>query len=205
MAKEKRTKSTKVQQPTKKIHWGKIFWYSFLFAIIVLFIVNNTSKDEGPVFEYPPGTKKYLYEQTDSDASQTAYDFELKSIDGRMVKLSDFKGKVVLLDFWATWCAPCRKGIPDLIDIQKNYKDVQVIGITVDENPMQVVPPFVKEFKINYPILIGNDLVYTNYGGIDAIPTTFIIDKNGKIVSKHIGLVPKEILIKDIMKAMQPV
>ncbi|MCX8057016.1 MAG: TlpA family protein disulfide reductase [Ignavibacteria bacterium] len=203
MAKDKKVKAQKLQEQKRKIHWGKISWYIFLVVIIILFIVNNTRKDEGPTFQYPPGTKKYLHEP--GTERQSAFDFTLKSIDGKSYKLSDFRNKVVVIDFWATWCAPCRKGIPDLIDIQKNYgKDVQVIGITVDENPMEVVPPFVKEFKINYLILIGTDEVYKNYGGINAIPTTFIIDKNGKIVNKHIGLVTKEVLINDIQKALQP-
>lgn len=204
MAKEKKSKTTKTQEPSKKIHWGKISWYTFLALVIILFIVNNTRKDDSPSFQYPPGIKKYLYEQTSSNEQPTAYDFKLKSIEGKEVKLSDFKGKVVILDFWATWCAPCREGIPDLIDIQKNYsKDVQIIGITVDENPMKVVPPFVKEYKINYPILIGTDEVYQKYGGIDAIPTTFIIDKNGKILKKHIGLVEKEVLINEIKQGLK--
>ncbi len=202
MAKDKKTKTSKAQETKKKIHWGKISWYAFLVAILILFIVNNTRKDDSPAFQYPPGTKKNLYEQTSSNDIQ-AYDFTLTSIDGKKVKLSDFKGKVVVLDFWATWCAPCREGIPDLIDIQKSYsKDVQVIGITVDENPMKVVPPFAKEYKINYPILIGTDEVYQKYGGIDAIPTTFIISKDGKILKKHIGLVEKETLIMEIKQGL---
>lgn len=201
MAKEKKTRVQKSQDNKNKIHWGKIFWYGFLGFIIILFIINNTRKDDSPSFKYPPGTKKYLHEIKSGDA--LALDFALKSIDGSVVKLSDFKGKVVVLDFWATWCAPCREGIPDLIDIQKSFgNDVQIIGITVDQNPMKVVPPFVKEFKINYPILIGTDDVYNKYGGIDAIPTTFIIDKTGRIVNKHIGLVEKQILINEIKQAL---
>lgn len=204
MSKDKKTKTSKVQEPKKQIQWGKIFWYAFLVIIIILFIVNNTRKDDSPGFQYPPGTKKYLHEQSSTNELPPAFDFNLKSIDGKEIKLSDFKGKVVVLDFWATWCAPCRKGIPDLIDIQKNYgKDVQVIGITVDENPMQVVPPFVKEFKINYPILIGTDEVYQKYGNINAIPTMFIIDRKGRIVNKHIGLLDKETLISEIKQALQ--
>lgn len=201
MAKEKKIKVQKSQENKSKIHWGKIFWYAFLSFIIILFIINNTRKDDPHSFQYPPGTKKYLHETKSSDT--LAFDFSLKSIDGSIVKLSDFKGKVVVLDFWATWCAPCREGIPDLIDIQKSFgNNVQVIGITVDQNPMKVVPPFVKEYKINYPILIGNDDVYNKYGGIDAIPTTFIIDKTGRIVNKHIGLVEKQILINEIKQAL---
>lgn len=81
-------------------------------------------------------------------------------------------------------------------------KDVQVIGITVDENPMKVVPDFIKKHNINYPILIGSEEVYRQYGGINAIPTTFIIDKEGRIRNKHIGLVPKNVLVEEIKKAL---
>ncbi len=201
MAKEKKIKATKSQLSQKKIHWGKIFWYAFLAFIIILFIINNTSKDDSPSFQYPPGTKKSLHEETNE--SKIAFDFSLKSIDGKVIKLSDFRGKVVLLDFWATWCPPCKKGIPDLIEIQKSFNnEVQVIGITLDENPMKVVPSFVKEYKINYPVLIGTEEVTKMYGGIDAIPTTFIINKSGQITNKFIGLVDKDILVNEIKKAM---
>jgi thiol-disulfide isomerase/thioredoxin len=202
MAKEKKQKAIKSTSEKKKVRWGKIFWNAFLVVIIILFLVNNTRKDDTPPFQYPPGTKKYLYEVDNPTNIPTAYDFTLKSIDGSTKKLADFRGKVVVLDFWATWCPPCIKGIPDLIEIQKSMKDVQVIGITVDENPMQVVPDFVRKHKINYPILIGNDKVYQEYGGISAIPTTFVIDKEGRIRNKHIGLVPKDVLIEEIKKAL---
>lgn len=202
MSKTKKQSKPKTKEK-KKIQWGKIFWYTFLGVIVILFIVNNTTKDEGPVFQYPPGTKKYLYEKDVSSAFPEAFDFKLKTVDNKELKLSDFKGKVVVLDFWATWCPPCRKGIPDLVDIQKSIKDVQVIGISVDENPQKVIPVFVKEFKINYQIVIGNDEVYEKYGGIEAIPTTFIIDREGKIRNKHVGLVTKEVLIAEIQKALQ--
>lgn len=197
LKKEKPGKQIKAEQ-TKKIKWGKISWYTFLVIILILFIINNTRKDDLQRFEYPPTVKKNLY----SDFP-TAFDFELKSIDGKLVKLSNYIGKIILLDFWATWCKPCQKSIPDLIEIQKQFEDVQVIGITLDENPLKVVPPFVKEKKINYPILIGDEKVNEAYGGINAIPTLFLIDKQGRIINKYIGLVDKEILIREINRIKQ--
>jgi cytochrome c biogenesis protein CcmG/thiol:disulfide interchange protein DsbE len=122
-----------------------------------------------------------------------APDFSLTSVDGKVIKLSNFKGKVVIIDFWATWCPPCRKGIPDLIEIQKKYPGkVQVIGISVDREGQTKndVPGFVKSYNINYPIVYFNDKVVTDYGGIEAIPTAFVVDKNGNIADKHVGLVP---------------
>jgi len=121
-----------------------------------------------------------------------APEFILLSTDGKKIRLSDYKGKVVIVDFWATWCAPCRKGIPDLIEIQKEFgKKVVVIGISLDTDSKGDVLPFMQKFGINYPITYGTLEVTQQYGGVEAIPTSFIIDKNGRIVDKHVGLVPK--------------
>ncbi len=119
---------------------------------------------------------------------------------GKKFNLADYKGKVVILDFWATWCGPCREGIPDLISIQENYKGkVVVIGISLDdERTKENIVPFMKEYGINYPIVFGDSEVLTNYGGINAIPTSFIIDQKGNIVDKNIGLVSKEIFLNKI-------
>ncbi|MBS3945024.1 MAG: TlpA family protein disulfide reductase, partial [Melioribacter sp.] len=99
----------------------------------------------------------------------------------------------VILDFWATWCPPCRKGIPDLVELKKKYasKGVEIIGISVDQETKPDVVPFIKEYGINYPIVYGNTSVYQQYGGIRAIPTSFIIDKEGKVVASYEGLISK--------------
>lgn len=137
--------------------------------------------------------------------SEKAADFSLKTTDGKTLKLSDYKNKIVILDFWATWCPPCRKGIPDLVAIQKEYKkDVVIIGISLDrENTLRDVAPFIKEYKINYPVVYGNAEVVKAYGGVQAIPTSFIIDKKGNVVDTHVGLVSKETYtdkIKSLLK-----
>ncbi len=134
-----------------------------------------------------------------------APDFALKSFDGKTVKLSDYKGKVVIIDFWATWCPPCRKGIPDLISIQDEYKkDVVIIGISLDsEKTIKDVPGFVKSYGINYPIVYGNEKVVTDYGGIEGIPTAFVVDKKGNIVDKHVGLVPKDTYVNKIKELLK--
>lgn len=189
---------SRITEEKKKINWGRIFTVLFLVAVLALFIINNTREDKPA-----PGEGQNLPTSISSTetALTPAYDFELKTLDGKVVKLSDYRGKTVILDFWATWCAPCRKGIPDLIELQNEHKDIQVIGISVDQNPQEVVPDFVKEFKINYPILISESIVLEKYGGIDAIPTTFVISKEGKIVSKYVGLVPKSYYENDIKRA----
>ncbi len=134
-----------------------------------------------------------------------APDFTLANVKGDNVSLSDYKGKIVIVDFWATWCPPCRKGIPDLISLQDEYKDkVAVIGISLDrENTKASVPGFVDKMGINYPVVYFNDQVINDFGGVSAIPTTFIIDQKGNIVKKMIGLYPKseyEQVVKDLVK-----
>jgi cytochrome c biogenesis protein CcmG/thiol:disulfide interchange protein DsbE len=143
--------------------------------------------------------------KVDNPAVDKAPDFALKSFDGKTVKLSDYKGKVVIIDFWATWCPPCRKGIPDLISIQNEYKnDVVIIGISLDsEKTLKDVPGFVKSYGINYPIVYGNEKVVTDYGGIEGIPTAFVVDKKGNIVDKHVGLVPKDTYVSKIKELLK--
>ena len=133
-----------------------------------------------------------------------APEFTLTSTDGKNIKLSQYKGKVVILDFWATWCGPCRKGIPDLIEIQKEFgKDVVVIGISLDDGTKSEVVPFMKRIGINYPVVYGNLEITQQYGGIEGIPTSFIINKKGEIVDKHVGLVPKSEFTNQIKKLLK--
>ncbi len=124
---------------------------------------------------------------------EIAANFTLKNPDGEEVSLSDFQGKIVIIDFWATWCPPCREGIPDLIKLQDEYRDqgVVVIGISFDEKAA-TVKKFAQENQINYPLAMGDKKVAQDYGGIQAIPTVFIIDRNGRIVDRHIGSADKE-------------
>jgi cytochrome c biogenesis protein CcmG/thiol:disulfide interchange protein DsbE len=122
--------------------------------------------------------------------TELAPSFKLTSTDNKTISLDDYKGKVVLLDFWATWCPPCRKGIPDLIELQKKYQGrLVVIGISVDQpDTKPEVVPFVQKMGINYPVVYSDGNVDMLYGGIEAIPTSFIIDKEGKVVKKTVGL-----------------
>ncbi len=142
--------------------------------------------------------------ETFAGDKKKAADFALVTFDGKTIKLSDYKNKIVILDFWATWCPPCRKGIPDLIAIQNEFKkDVVVIGISLDTDTKKDVPAFIKNYGINYPIVQFNEKVINDYGGIEAIPTSFVIDKKGMIVDMHVGLVSKSTytdLIKKLLK-----
>ncbi len=170
----------------------KLLIYSFIVLLSISSFACEKNDKENSSFENS---------SLPLDGNKKAPDFALTSVDGKIIKLSDYKGKVVIIDFWATWCPPCRKGIPDLIAIQNEYAGkVVVIGISVDREGQtkQDVPGFIKSNGINYPIVYFTDKVVNDFGGIEAIPTSFVIDKKGNIVDTHVGLVPKSTLTNKI-------
>jgi thiol-disulfide isomerase/thioredoxin len=125
-------------------------------------------------------------------------DLKLKDLDGKDVSLADYKGKVVFLNFWATWCGPCQDEIPSLIEMQNKYaaKGFTVIGIAMDEEGKSVVAPFVaneryeangQKVLINYPILLGTDEAADKFGGIMGYPTSFLLSRSGKVLTKFQG------------------
>jgi cytochrome c biogenesis protein CcmG/thiol:disulfide interchange protein DsbE len=115
--------------------------------------------------------------------------FELKDLNGKAVSLAEAKGKIVLLNFWATWCGPCRAEVPDLVDLQKRYADkFEIIALATDEDDADEVRRFVLQSGINYRVAMVSDEVRRDYGGVAALPTSFVIDAQGRIVQKHVGL-----------------
>jgi thiol-disulfide isomerase/thioredoxin len=118
-----------------------------------------------------------------------APDFKLTGLDSKPVTLADSHGKVILLNFWATWCGPCRAEIPDLVELQNKYKDrLQILGLVVDDDDQDAIKEFSGKFGINYPVAIAADDIRRQYGGIVALPTSFLLDAEGRIVQKHEGL-----------------
>lgn len=122
--------------------------------------------------------------------SSPAPDFSLQSLDGKTTRLSDFRGKAVLLNFWATWCGPCKIEMPWFVDFQKQYgsQGLQIVGIAMDDASKEDIAKFAKDMGVNYPILIGKESVGDQYGGVPALPETFVVARNGKILEKIIGL-----------------
>ena len=137
-------------------------------------------------------------------AQGKAPNFSLKSADGSVVELAKLKGKVVVVNFWATWCGPCRSEIPGFLEVYKQYKPkgLEIVGVSLDRGGWAEVKPFVERYKINYPVVVGDGNLADAYGGIEAIPTTFVVDKNGNIVNKHLGYLNKaafEKMVKDLL------
>ena len=136
-----------------------------------------------------------------------APDFSLPNIDGGRVNLADYKGKVVMVDFWATWCGPCRIEIPEFVELQNRYRDegLAIIGISEDDGP-EPVRDFYKEFRMNYPVAMGNDEVSQLYGGVIGLPTTFLIGRDGRIYAKHAGATDIAVFDEEIktLLAAQP-
>ncbi len=133
-----------------------------------------------------------------------APDFELVSLDGQKVKLSDFRGKAVVLNFWATWCAPCKTEMPWFVDLQKEYArdGLTILGVAMDDSDPQKIAQFASEMGVNYPVLLGTNNVSEAYGDVEYLPTTFYINRQGKIVGKVAGLTGKADIEIDAKKAL---
>jgi len=132
--------------------------------------------------------------------------FTLKTLDGEIFNIVDHVGeKVIIINFWATWCPPCRAEIPGFVKLFEKYRDkgLLIVGISLDRgsNAESIVRNFIKEYKVNYPAMMGNEEVVKKFGGITAIPTTFILDKKGEIVRKIIGY-RDEIYFENIIKEL---
>ncbi len=130
--------------------------------------------------------------------------FTLTDINGHPLQLADYKGKVVLLDFWATWCAPCRSEIPKFVSWQKQYgsQGLQVIGISMDDDA-KPVRAFMQQFGIDYPVAVGDAKLADQYGGVLGLPVTFVIGRDGQIYHKHVGLTDLALLEGEIKQLLE--
>ena len=127
--------------------------------------------------------------------------FELQDAEGKTVQLSDYTGKVVLLDLWATWCSPCKNSIPWMIELAEKYREagLTVIGISMDEDGWPIVKPFMDKMKITYPVLLGNKRIGYLYGDVDSLPLAFFLDRNQRVAAIHLGAASR----KDFEKTIQ--
>ncbi len=133
-------------------------------------------------------------------AQGKAPNFKVKSADGATVELAKLKGKVVVVNYWATWCGPCRMEIPGFLEVYKQYKGkgLEIVGVSLDEDGWSVVKPYIAKVGITYPVVMADEILQTAYGRIEAIPTTFIVDKTGNIVDRHVGYMDKTAFEKKI-------
>jgi peroxiredoxin len=146
-----------------------------------------------------------LASQTPPQLGQPAPDFTLTDSAGSPVTLSAYKGKGVLLDFWATWCGGCKVEIPWYVEFQNKYRHdgLTAIGVSMDDDGWKSVKPFLEEHKLNYPVVIGNQDLASRYGGLPSLPMTLLIDRDGKIAESHAGMVDKDAFEKKIKTLLQ--
>jgi peroxiredoxin len=169
----------------------------FLMGFIVLatpYVLRHTKAEAehgpaamhlltGPRTDMPAKTVRFVKDP------QSAPAFEMRDISGKVASAVDWKGKVVIMAFWATWCPPCREEIPTFIALQEKFKDrLQIVGISEDDDPPEKVLRFAQQKGINYPIVMATPAMIDQYGGVPALPTAFLIDTQGRVVQKHVGL-----------------
>ena len=161
-------------------------------AAVMLFIGFHMARRNGP--EAPSVLGK----------STPAPDFTLEKLDGGNMKLSDLRGKAVLLNFWATWCGPCKIETPWLVEMQQQYgsQGLQIVGVAMDNSGKDDISKFAKDMGMNYPVLLGKEAVGDEYGGVPGLPESFFIGRDGKIVDHIIGLRGKAEIEDSIKKAL---
>jgi peroxiredoxin len=136
--------------------------------------------------------------------NMVAPDFSLPELTGGQFQLSAYRGKIVLLDFWATWCDPCREEIPHLVELQSKYRDrgLEIVGVSMDDGP-EPVRDYYQRFKMNYPVVMGNAKIGELYGGVLGLPIAFVIGRDGRIQSKHLGATEISIFDNEIANLLQ--
>ena len=163
--------------------------FAFIFAFCVLALSTACDKKDEPQAQAGQPQQSQAASPSQPD-SRTPPDFSLASVEtGKEVRLSALKGKVVLIDFWATWCGPCRMEIPHFVELQKQYsKDLRIVGISLDQQGEMVVKPFMRQWKINYEIVIDSTgAVQSSYGGIRSIPTALLVGRDGQVKDVFVG------------------
>lgn len=185
----------------------KIKVIAFVAIVFVGLFWLNSQSSSMDIGEQPaqPKNNSSQSQQGSDDKIPFAPSFTLKDLAGNNVSLSDYKGKVVFVNFWATWCPPCRAEIPHFVELVEKYGEdgFAILGISVDDpKDYKKIPDFKERFKINYPILLSDGKVASDYGGIRSIPTTFVVDRDGKELGKIVGTRSKarfEQIVKQVL------
>jgi peroxiredoxin len=169
--------------------WAVVAALAILFGVWLFFTRHNRASRAGSL----PQRQNAL-----------APDFTLLQLDGQTLRLSSYRGKVVLLDFWATWCVPCREEIPHFVELQDKYRadGFEIIGVSMDDGPGPV-RSFYQEFHLNYPVAMGNAKIGELYGGVLGLPIAFLLDRDGRVYAKHIGATKPEIIEKEVVALLQ--
>ncbi|NOZ56054.1 MAG: TlpA family protein disulfide reductase [Calditrichaeota bacterium] len=179
----------------------RLFSFLTIFALAAALAVGcSKSNEQANAEPAAKGGGEAVQTATSTTSGPVAPDFQLRGVDGKIHKLSDYKGKVIILDFWDTWCPPCRMEIPDFVKLQEQYgkKGLQIIGVAFGRQGLDAVKNFMEQYHINYPVLLATMEVVQAYGGIQGIPTTFVIDKHGRIYQKYVGYRPRSVWESDI-------
>jgi thiol-disulfide isomerase/thioredoxin len=156
-------------------------------------IANHAAQSSAAPQQSDPSTDTKLISLYFAEDPEVVPPFAARDLSGQLVSTGAMKGKVVIVNFWATWCGPCREEIPEMIALQSQYKDeLQIIGVSEDDGPPAQVAKFVQKVGINYPVVMSTDALEKEYGGIPALPTSFLVNKDGRVVQKDVGLYPED-------------
>jgi thiol-disulfide isomerase/thioredoxin len=189
---------TEPARPSRKAAWFGMS--AVLLALVLLMMIPGAGPDPNAP---PPAADGDVHDDEGDTAlvgRPAPLHFTLKDMHGADVALASYKGKVIVVNFWATWCGPCKAEIPDLVTLQAKYgDDLAILGVSVDDTPEQM-KPYAAEYKINYPLLVGNgrEDVQDAFGPLWGIPVSVIIDREGKIAKKHSGIASREQFEREI-------
>ena len=144
----------------------------------------------------------FLLQAGPNNGPEKLPDFKLKSTDGKLLGPEDYKDKIIIVNFWATWCPPCRKEIPAFIKFQKEHPEVIILAVNLDRETEKVAP-FIRDYGINFPVLFGNNDIVSSFGGVNLIPQTYVYSKDRKLVQKYNGMVTEKDLVEVVKKLQQ--
>jgi len=169
-------------------------------ALLVLSTWGLAQNDAGP---QGPAQKKESHPARNF-IGRLSPDFELPTVDGRNLKLSDLRGQVVLINFWATYCGTCKVEMPWFVELQSEYgpQGFQIVGVAMDDASTEDIAKFAKEMNVSYPVLIGNESVAKSYDGVSILPMTFFLDRDGKVIAREFGLQNRRVYVDHIKKAL---